>query len=259
MRKKVALVLSGGAALGYAHIGVIKQLEENNIPIDMIVGTSMGGLVGAAYASGLTYEQMIDMGNKFKTYNFIDINLNMSGVFSGQGIMNKVSKFIPDKNIEDLDIKFACIGCDLNKEEEIVYDKGSVLDAVRATISIPGLIVPVKEDVHTHVVDGGVMNNLPEDVAKKMGADIIISVDVIQNYKILGAPSNLFECLFQSMNVLMKEVQKHKKRYYDVLIAPDLSGCKQMIFSSKNMEKCVYLGEVETKKQIEKIKKLIGA
>lgn len=256
MKKRVALVLSGGGALGYAHIGVIKQLEENKIPIDMIVGTSMGGLVGAAYASGLTTDQMIDLGSKFKTLNFIDINFNKSGLFSGKGIMSKVSKFIPDENIENLKIPFACVGCDLNNEKEIIYNKGSVLDAVRATISIPGLIVPVKEG-HDNIVDGGIINNLPEDVAKDMGADVIISVDVIQNYKIKGTSINVFESLFHSINLLTKENLKRKKRCYDVLIAPNLTGLHQMEFSQKTLENCVRIGESETKKYIKEIKRLL--
>lgn len=256
MKKKVALVLSGGAALGYAHIGVIKQLEKNNIPIDMVVGTSMGGLVGASYCSGLSTEQMIDVASKFKTINFIDLNFNRSGLFSGQGIMRKVNKFIPNINIEDMKIPFACVGCDINNEKEVVYDKGSVLTAVRATISMPGVMVPVK-DGRNYIIDGGIMNNLPEDVAKNMGADIIISVDVIENYKLKGAPPNVFEALFHSINLLTKEVQKHKPRYYDVLIAPNLTDCKQMAFSQKTLIKCVRLGEEETKKHIKEIKNLL--
>ena len=101
-RKKVALVLGGGSALGFAHIGVIKVLEQNNIPIDMVIGTSMGALVGAAYSVGLNTDEMQDFAEKFKTLNFFDVNFNRSGLFSGKGVMRVINKFLPDDNIENL-------------------------------------------------------------------------------------------------------------------------------------------------------------
>ena len=256
MRKKVGLVLSGGAALGYAHIGVIKELEKHKIPIDIVVGTSMGGLVGAAYCSGASVEDMLDIANKFKTINFLDVNFNKSGIFSGNGMMTKINKIIPDIDIENMKIPFACVGCDINNEKEIVFDKGNLRNAVRTTISIPGLFVPVK-DGDNNLVDGGVINNVPDNIAKKMGADIIICVDVIKNYKLKGNLTNIIDTLFYSINLLTKEMQRKKKKYYDVLIAPDLSECKQMGFNTKTVETCVRIGEEETKKYIKEIKELL--
>lgn len=256
MSKKVGLVLSGGAALGYAHVGVIKELEKNNIPIDIVVGTSMGGLVGASYACGINVDKMIELGKKFKNINFFDINFNKGGLFSGRGMMRTINKFLPDELIENLKIPFACVACDLNNEKEIVYKSGSVRDAVRATISIPGLFVPVKSG-NSNIVDGGIINNLPENVAKEMGADIIISVDVLKNYKIKNSPRNVMDALFYSINLSTKEIQKNKAKLHDVIIEPNLSDIKQMSFTEKTVDKCVKIGASETKKHIEKIKKLL--
>ena len=257
MKKKLALVLSGGAALGYAHIGVIKELEKHNIKIDMIVGTSMGGLVGATYCAGVNTTKMVEFANKFKTINFFDWNFNKSGLFSGKGMMKAINKFLPDINIEDMEMPFACVGCDLNNEKEIVFDKGSLREAVRATISIPGLLVPVKKN-SSCIVDGGILNNLPENIAKQMGADIIISVDVLKKYKLKGAPTNVFEALFQSINMSIKEIQKYKPKYHNVIIEPNLNGVKQMAFGEKTVEKCIKIGEQETRKHIDEIKKLLS-
>ena len=115
-KKKVALVLSGGSALGFAHIGVIKVLLEYGVPIDIVVGTSMGGLIGAVYASGMSVDNMISLACRFRKINFFDINFNTSGLFSGRGIMRTICKFLPDKDISELDVKYACVSCDLLTE-----------------------------------------------------------------------------------------------------------------------------------------------
>ena len=158
--KKVALVLSGGGALGCAHIGVIKVFEKYGIPIDIIVGTSMGGLVGASYSVGLTTKEMTDFACKFRTIDFLDVNFDASGLFSGKGVMRVINRFLPDVTIESLSKNFACVASDLYSEKELVFKTGSIRDAVRATISIPGMFVPFKYEDKL-LVDGGILNNLP--------------------------------------------------------------------------------------------------
>lgn len=255
-RKKVALVLSGGSALGFAHIGVIKVLEKNNIPIDMIVGTSMGALVGAAYCAGYSTEEMQEFGCKFKTLDFFDFNFNKSGLFSGKGVMKTINKFLPDEKIEFLKKQFACVAVDLLTEKEVIFKSGSVRDAVRASLSIPGIFVPltIEEKV---LVDGGILNNLPEDVAMEMGADIIISVDVLSKNYLKKKPTNAIEVLLSSVNVLTKEVQKIKACYSDILIQPDTSTLGQMRFGKAPTLKAIRIGVIEAEKYIDQIKKLI--
>lgn len=255
-RKKIALVLSGGSALGFAHIGVIKTLEKYNIPIDIIVGTSMGGLVGASYASGLSVQQMTDFACKFKKIHFIDVNFNASGLFSGKGVMKNINKFLPDKKIEELKLSFGCVACDLLTEKEVIFTTGSVRDAVRSTLSIPGFFVPYEIDGKL-LVDGGVINNLPDELAVKMGADVIIAVDVLSKCKLKDAPKNAIDSLIASINVLTKEVQNYKSIHSDIIIKPDISCLTQMSFGKKNTLKAISLGEEECEKQIKKILQLI--
>ena len=207
-RKKVALVLSGGAALGFAHIGVIKVLEKYNIPVDIVVGTSMGALIGAAYSAGYSADEMKKVASKFKTIDLFDFNFfNNSGLFSGKGVMKTINRFLPDINIENLEKYYACVACDLLTEKEVVFKSGNLKDAVRASLSIPGFFVPVYMEDKV-LVDGGVLNNLPEDVAMEMGADVIISVDVLNKYFLKKKPKGAIDILLYSMNVLTKEVQK---------------------------------------------------
>lgn len=256
MKKKVALVLSGGSSLGFAHIGVISVLEKYNIPIDIIVGTSMGGLVGASYACGLTVDKMTNFACKFKKINFVDFNFNASGIFSGKGVMNNINKFLPEKNIEDLNIKFACVACDLLSEKEIIFTTGSVRDAVRSTLSIPGFFVPFEMDDMV-LVDGGIVNNLPDDVARKLGADIVISVDVLKKCKLKKKPTNAISSLLTSINILTKVARSHQKNYSDIIIEPDISSLTQLSFGKSSALKAIEKGKEETEKQIEKILKLI--
>ena len=255
-RKKVALVLSGGAALGFAHIGVIKVLEANRIPIDMVVGTSMGALVGAAYCSGLSTEDMQKFASKFKTLDFFDVNFNRSGIFSGKGVMRVLNRFLPDEKIENLEKTFACVACDLITEKEVVFKTGSLRDAVRASLSIPGIFVPLYLEDKV-LVDGGVLNNLPEDVAMAMNADVIISVDVLSKYHLKSKPKNVIETVLYSMNAQTKEVQKLKSTHSDILIKPNTSELSQMRFGEESVEKAIRVGIEETEKYITQIKRLI--
>lgn len=254
--KKVALVLSGGSALGFAHVGVIKVLEKYNVPIDIVVGTSMGGLVGASYSAGLSAEEMTKFACKFKRIHFVDVNFNASGIFSGKGVMKNINKFLPDIKIEKLDNKFACVSCDLLTESEVVLEKGNLRDAVRATLSIPGFFVPYKIKDKL-LVDGGVVNNMPIDVAKKMGAEAIIAVDVLKYCKLQSAPKNAIDALIASINILTKANQNHVLTPSDIVIEPDISGFTQMSFGKKSALKLIQIGEKATEKRIKEILEII--
>ena len=256
-KKKVALVLSGGAALGCAHIGVIKVLQEYNIPIDIVVGTSMGGVVGAGYAVGLTHEEMADLATNFRTFNFLDLNFDISGMFSGKGVMKTINKFLPEGNIEDLPIKFACVASDLVSEKPVVLDKGPIRDAVRATISIPGVFTPTYDD-NKILVDGGILNNMPEDVAVKMGADIIISCDVLDKFKVTQKPKTPVDSIMYSMILSAKEMQKFKSTYANLTIKPNMTGITPFSFTADKSALAIKRGERATRACIEEIKQLVG-
>ena len=255
-RKKIALVLGGGSALGFAHIGVIKVLEEYGVPIDIVVGTSMGGLVGASYSAGLSVEEMTEHATKFKTIHFVDINFAGDGIFAGTGVMRAINKFLPDEKIESLNKAFACVAVDLMNEKEVVFRTGKLRDAVRATLSIPGFFNTHKADDKL-LVDGGVLNNLPEDVAMEMGADIIISCDVLEDYRLIKKPDGAIDVLMAALNCLTKEVVKYKSHHADVKITPNLSEFKQMYFSKDTTLKIIEKGQEACEKEIKNILSLI--
>lgn len=256
-KKKVALVLGGGSALGFAHIGVIKVLEKYGVNIDIVVGTSIGGLVGAAYCAGVSTETMTKFACKFRKIHFFDVNFNWSGVFSGKGVMKSINKFLSNVKIEELEKQFACVACDLVKEKEVLITSGSLRDAVRSTLSIPGLFVPFYKDDQV-LVDGGILNNLPEDIAMKLGADVIISCDVLKYCKIEDRPTSVLETLIYSVNCSTKEIQKLKSYHSDVLLQPNLTGITQMGFVKKDTLRAIKEGEIETEKYIKKILSLLS-
>jgi NTE family protein len=176
----VGLALSGGAAKGLAHIGVIQALEESGIQIDYIAGTSMGALVGAAYASGMPIDTLakIALDNNWKaTFKFLKPGLSSSGLNNGNSVKDILYKLYGDKKIENFPIPFSATASDLYTGKLYIIDSGSLLEAVRASISIPVVFSPVKYK-DTYLVDGGLVNPLPIDVVRAMGADYIIAVNI---------------------------------------------------------------------------------
>ena len=181
---KIALVLGGGAARGFAHIGVIRVLEQERIPVDLVVGTSVGSLIGAVYASErdsfdlewtafqLTQDDIFD----FRLMNTV---LGM-GYAKGEKIEAWLSEKIKQKNIEQLKVPFAAVATDLNWGHKVVLDRGSVAKAVHASSAIPGVFEPVSH-VGKLLVDGGVVDNIPIDVARDKGADLVLAVDISED------------------------------------------------------------------------------
>jgi NTE family protein len=179
-KKKVGLVLGGGYARGLAHIGVLEVLEREGIPIDFISGTSIGALIGALYArekdASLIRKQAAQL-DWIGMTSLVDLTLPKSGFIGGKRITNLLRRFIGDIQFKDLDIPFACVATDIISGEEVVLNEGPVLEAVRASISIP-VIFRVARTKGRYLVDGGLVNQVPVNVAKKMGADFIIAVDI---------------------------------------------------------------------------------
>jgi NTE family protein len=175
------LVLSGGGARGFAHVGVIKVLCEAGVNIDYLAGTSAGGAVAAVYASGLSCaeleEMALDMSRWRTVVSLLDRSRPRLGLFSGDRVEDYFGEILGDKTFRDLTIPLAVVAVDLETGQEVVIKSGRVLDAVRATTAFPGVFAPKRIEGQL-LVDGGLLNNLPVDVAQEMGADVVIAVDV---------------------------------------------------------------------------------
>jgi NTE family protein len=174
---KVALVLSGGAARGLAHIGVISVLEEYNIPLDIIVGVSMGSIVGGYYAYGYTADEMLSKAKDFSILSLIDLKNPKSIILSGEKEENIFKSDIDNIDIENLKIPVIILSTNIETGEIFIFDEGPLSTAMRASSAIPGVFDPVYYKGHT-LIDGGILDDFPIDVAKNMGADIVIASNV---------------------------------------------------------------------------------
>jgi NTE family protein len=175
---KIALVLGAGSSKGFAHIGVLKILESNKIPIHMIVGTSVGSVVGSLYAYGYNAFELQKLSFSIEKDDIIDrLYIPNNGFIKGEKLEEFINKSVKNTSIEKLKISFYAVATDLAKGQEIVFAKGNTGTAVRASCSIPGIFRPVKISDKTFV-DGGVISPVAVNAAKRLGADVVIAVDV---------------------------------------------------------------------------------
>ena len=245
---RIGLVLSGGGARGIAHIGVLKVLEREGVPLHCIVGTSAGGLIGAAYAAGLTAEELeheaLHMSNLRNMVSLLDRRWPQIGLFAGGKIEEYIASKIGYKDFSELATPLAVLAVDLQAGQEVILDSGSVIEAIRATISFPGVFEPC-EVADRLLIDGGLLNNLPVDVPGTMGADAVIAVDVateegdLADFVRAAKQNRLFPQvqltvgLFnRCVDIMMGQIRKQKLAAYppDILLMP--SSITRSVFSS---------------------------
>ena len=179
MSKNVALVLSGGAARGLAHIGVIEEIEKRGYTITSVAGTSMGALIGGIYALGKLpeFKEWAISLERHDMFRMVDFSFGGNGLIKGDKVLAKIQEFVPDAQIEDLPIAFSATAVDLKHREEVVFTKGSLFNAIRASIAIPSVFTPITYN-DSVLVDGGVMNNLPISNVQRNEGDLLVAVHV---------------------------------------------------------------------------------
>ena len=179
-KPSVALVLGSGAARGWAHIGVIQELADMGIKPDLIVGASVGAVGGGAYASGNLdqFEEWIANLGRVDIIRLLDAKMTGGGFLQGKSLMGAIEKRIGNPNIEDLDIPYACVATELGSGREVWLREGSLLDACRASIALPGMFAPSRHDTDRLLLDGGLVNPVPVSLARAMGGDLVIAVNL---------------------------------------------------------------------------------
>ena len=178
-KKKIALVLSSGGARGNAHIGVIQEIVERGYEISSISGTSMGAVIGGVFAAGKLdeFSNWMCSLHKMDVFSLMDFTLSKQGFVKADKVFNEMKKFIPEIQIEDLQIPFVALATDLKKKESVVFDKGSLFDALRASVAIPAVITPVKSGGKL-IVDGGLLSPIPVQFVKRKRNDLLVIVNV---------------------------------------------------------------------------------
>jgi NTE family protein len=252
-RPKVGLALGSGGARGFAHLGVIKVLRDEGIPIDLIAGSSMGALVAAFYGAGLDVERLYKLSRVFKRKYYLDFTVPKMGFIAGKRVKELIRIFTHGKMIEELDIPIGIVATDLMSGEKVVFKNGPIAEAVRASIAIPGIFVPEKVDGRIFV-DGGVVDRIPVSVAKQMGADIVIAVDV-SNVKVNAEITSIFDVIIQSIDIMQMELVANREIASDIMIRPRVEMYNSKAFT--NIEEIITIGEEEAKKHIAKVKHCI--
>ena len=229
-REKIGLALGGGAAKGLAHIGVLEVLEKEGIRFDMIAGTSAGAAIGALHAQGKTAaaikELALNMDWKQRA-RLVDLTFPKTGFIAGKKIRKLLESIIGDVSFSDLEIPLACTATDLMTGEEIVIDRGSVIDAVRASISIP-VILSIAKWQGRFLVDGVLVDPVPVTTARAMGADKVIAVNLLHTGQHVDTRKiktpNIFNVMMQTVHIPSDHLVKTSLSGADIIIEPDLSA-----------------------------------
>ena len=232
-KPRIALALGGGAAKGFAHIGVIKVLEANGIVPDMIVGTSAGSLVGALYASGMNAFELQRLGLALEESTFSDWTITGRGLLRGEALANYVNAQLKNQPIEKMPRSLAIVATDVRSGEPIVFQRGDTGMAVRASSAVPGVFSPVRIGDRDYV-DGGLTHPVPAGVARDLGADVVIAVDI--SAKPGNRPiSGTWDILMQTFTIMGKQISDYELKQADVVIQPDIERIKSTDFSGRNL------------------------
>ena len=250
-KRKIALALGGGAARGIANIGVLKILKREKIPIDLIVGSSIGGLVGASYCLGVPTYTMEKAALKFSWDKLADFSISRWSVIKGKKLEKIIAEFTDKKTFSDAEIPFAITTTDIETGEELVHTKGNLQKIIRASCSWPGIFPPVVIE-GKKLVDGGIRNSIPVKMARDLGATMVIAVDIGFCVK-KGKVDNLFQMFIQSIQILGEELDSYQSMQADVIIKPKLLNIDQFAFH--RAKRAMQDGEEAAKAAIPKIKK----
>jgi len=238
-RPKIGLALGSGGARGFAHIGILKVLEQNNIPIDYIAGSSIGALVASLYGVGHSPESIQKYITYFPQKFWLDYTVPKMGFVAGDKIKELIRMFTKKKNIEEAHIPLAIVATNLKKGERKVFSSGPIAEAVRASISIPGIFVPEEIDGE-YYIDGGVIDRVPVSVVKDMGADLVIAVDV-SYYEAEHEVSSIFDVIAQTIDIMEREILRYRMLHADLMIRPKVghwgantfNGSEEMIIEGE--------------------------
>lgn len=273
---RIGLALSGGGVRGLAHIGVLKVLTEAGIPIHCVAGTSAGGLIGALFAAGMSPQEMeaeaLRMANPRRILPFLNRRLPFRGILSSQKVMEYLESLLGDVTFDRLPIPLAVVAVDLNTGRKVILREGRVAGAVRATIALPGLLSPV-EWGEMLLVDGGLIDNLPADAARQMGADRVVAVDISTDEGSIASlreelrsrpfiPDILAETvdvLWRSIVVMMREAnwRNLEDAHPDLLIRPLLPSGVTVLTGLTRAAEIIAAGEEAARAVLPRLEGLI--
>jgi len=237
-RKKLGLALGSGAARGFAHLGVLQALEERGIDVDYISGCSIGALLGALYCSGMSVVEIIDLAMDLEPWDWIDISVPKKGLVQGRKLEQLIKRYTGGKRFDQLKKPLTVVATDLCTGERVIFDSGPVYKAVRASVAIPGIIAPLELDGRI-LADGGLVDPVPVNLVKNMGAEYTVGVNLgswIEDKKM----GNIYDIIIQSIDILQNEILMLKGIDADLIISPYLKDINPVTFNQ--VEECIHSG-----------------
>ncbi|MDD3883923.1 MAG: patatin-like phospholipase family protein [Gallionella sp.] len=253
-RPIVALALGSGGERGFAHVGVIKALEENGIHVDMVVGTSAGSVVGALYAGGYLGQELEHLAFQLDDDKIDDVDISKRGYIRGEALQDFINKALGNRSIEQLDKPFVAVATRLRTGDSAAFNHGNTGMAVRASSSIPGVFHPVMVAGEEYV-DGDLKKPVPVSIAKEMGADIVIAVDISRHPGENPPPEGIIDILKQSIRIMRQSIMARELEMAQVVVHPAIGELPQLDLAGK--QRLMKSGEEATLAQIPRILELI--
>jgi NTE family protein len=252
---RMGLVLGGGSARGFAHIGVLKSLDQAGIKPDLVVGTSAGALIGALYAAGMSPWQMEEVALRMREVDIADFaSAGRRGMLAGDSLARVVNDLVKGARVEQFPRRFTAVATDLHTGETVLLNAGVAGDVVRASCSIPGVFVPMDLDGR-ELVDGGLVAPLPVTVARQQGADFLLAVDVGMAPQ-KGQLNGLYEVILQSFEIMGRALANKDAALADVVIRPNTSAWSSSDFSVR--KEMIQAGYEATQRQLPEISRKLA-
>jgi NTE family protein len=252
----IGVALGGGFARGIAHVGALKVLEQEGIPISIVAGTSVGALIGAAYCSGVTLQELEDMAASIRFSNFARWTLSRCGFASNDRMISFLTRILKVKTFEELRIPLGVTATDFNTGEGVVFHSGSIIDPVRASCAYPGMFLPVQIRGR-YMVDGMLSHPVPTRPLRELGADRVLAVHLRGTWANGGAPRHLFDVIGQSFAIAQDAMSSVWRQAADLVIEPDVAGFAYDDF--KRAKDLIRVGEAAMRNAMPEVRKWLAA
>ncbi|MGH9845686.1 MAG: patatin-like phospholipase family protein [Blastocatellia bacterium] len=253
-RPVIGLALGGGMARGCAHVGVLRELEKHRIPIDLVAGTSVGSLIGGAYAAGLTPDQIERLALTISWNDLGRWTVSKLGFYNSERTEAYVRGNFPVVNFEQTRIPFGAVATDLQTGKMVIFTEGSLPLAIRASCALPIYYTPVMVNGRM-MVDGGLVGHIPASVARLMGADVVIAVDVNSQHLPIPQPTHLFTVMSQSLSIIGRHAVQYIYEDADIVIRPQIENVRPDDLSKA--AEMIAAGEEAVRRLLPKIQRLL--
>jgi len=256
LRPGIGIALGGGFARGYAHLGVLKVFEEHDIPISCIAGSSVGSILGAAYASGARLQRIMDQCREIRFRDFARWRVSRFGLASNDRLGALVQRFFDSRQFEDLVIPTAVVATDLGNGDPVIFKQGSLADAIRASCAFPGLFEPIQIGTR-YLADGGLVAPVPTRAARELGAEIVVGVSVGMHDGQGGPPTNIFQVVSRAVSAAQKHQLELWERHADLVLRPQVQSIAWDDF--ERIDESIEAGASAARSALPQIRKLLTA